>query len=72
MFCGLDVYSHRIARNTLLFLNRVIEEMPYQIQRIQTDRGAEFFVEPEQFGEPSCDGASWPRWCYEICRDLAH
>lgn len=38
-------YPRRNARNTLLFLVRVIEEMPFPIQRIQTDRGGEFFAE---------------------------
>lgn len=42
------VYSRRNARNTLLFLDRVIEEMPFPIQRIQTDRGTEFFAESVQ------------------------
>ena len=40
----LGLYSHRTAANTLLFLERVIEEMPFPIQRIQTDRGREFFA----------------------------
>ncbi|MCF2133926.1 MULTISPECIES: IS481 family transposase [Mycetohabitans] len=44
----LAVYSRRNARNTLLFLDRVIEEMPFPIQRIQTDRGSEFFAESVQ------------------------
>ena len=35
-------------RNTLLFLDRVTEEMPFPIQRIQTDRGTEFFAESVQ------------------------
>ena len=32
------------AANTILFLERVVEEMPFPIQRIQTDRGREFFA----------------------------
>jgi hypothetical protein len=31
------------AQATLTFLDQVLEEMPFAIQRIQTDRGAEFF-----------------------------
>jgi len=44
----LGVYSRRTARNTLLFLDRLIEEMPFPIQRMQTDRGGEFFAESVQ------------------------
>ncbi len=40
----LAVFSRRTAANTLLFLDQVIEEMPFPIQRIQTDRGREFFA----------------------------
>lgn len=47
-FRVLGVYPRRNGRNTLLFLDRVIEEMPFAIQRIQTDRGTEFFAEPVQ------------------------
>lgn len=47
-FRVLAVYPRRSARNTLLFLDRVIEEMPFPIQRIQTDRGGEFFAESVQ------------------------
>lgn len=39
----LGVYSRATAANTLDFLDRVVEEMPLPIQRIQTDRGREFF-----------------------------
>ncbi len=38
----LRLYSRRTAANTLLFLECVTEEMPFPIQRIQTDRGTEF------------------------------
>jgi transposase InsO family protein len=38
----LDVYSRRNAQNTLDFLEKVIEETPFPIQRVQTDRGTEF------------------------------
>ncbi|ALX46300.1 integrase [Burkholderia humptydooensis] len=47
-FRVLAIYLRRNARNTLLFLDRVIEEMPFSIQRIQTDRGSEFFAESVQ------------------------
>jgi transposase InsO family protein len=40
----LAIYSRRTAANSLLFLDKVIEEMPFPIQRIQTDRGREFFA----------------------------
>ena len=40
----LGIYNKRTAANTLLFLERVIEEFPFPIQRIQTDRGREFFA----------------------------
>ena len=43
-FRVLGLYKRRTAANTLLFLERVIEEMPFPIQRIQTDRGTEFFA----------------------------
>jgi transposase InsO family protein len=39
----LALYSRRTAAHCLLFLERVIEEMPFPVQRIQTDRGREFF-----------------------------
>ncbi|VVE84491.1 hypothetical protein PSP31121_04789 [Pandoraea sputorum] len=47
-FRVLAVYPRRNALNTLLFLDRVIQEMPFPIQRIQTDRGGEFFAESVQ------------------------
>ena len=40
----LRVYARRTANNTLDFIDHVIEEMPFPIQRIQTDRGCEFFA----------------------------
>ena len=40
----LRLYKRRTAANTLDFLDCVIEEMPFPIQRIQTDRGTEFFA----------------------------
>jgi transposase InsO family protein len=43
-FRVLGLYKKRTASNTLLFLERLIEQMPFSIQRIQTDRGREFFA----------------------------
>jgi len=43
-FRVLGLYKRRTAANTLRFLERVLEEMPFPIQRIQTDRGTEFFA----------------------------
>lgn len=40
----LAIYSRRTAANSHLFLDKVIEEMPFPVQRIQTDRGREFFA----------------------------
>ena len=47
-FRVLGLYPRRAGKYTLQFLERVIEEMPFPIQRIQTDRGTEFFAEPVQ------------------------
>jgi len=40
----LQIYKRRTANNTLDFLDHLIEEFPFPIQRIQTDRGSEFFA----------------------------
>jgi transposase InsO family protein len=40
----LGLYARRSAKQTLHFLERLLEEMPFPIQRIQTDRGREFFA----------------------------
>jgi transposase InsO family protein len=40
----MGLYKKRTASSTLLFLERLIEQMPFAIQRIQTDRGKEFFA----------------------------
>ena len=47
-FRVLGVYPRRNASSTLAFLDRVIEEMPFPVQRLQTDRGREFFAESVQ------------------------
>ena len=44
----LGVYPRRNAKSTLSILERVVEEMPFPIQRIQTDRELEFFAEDVQ------------------------
>jgi transposase InsO family protein len=40
----LALYKRRKAGNSLQFLELVIEELPFPFQRIQTDRGREFFA----------------------------
>jgi transposase InsO family protein len=40
----LATFSRRTAANSLRFLEQVIEEFPFPIQRVQTDRGREFFA----------------------------
>jgi transposase InsO family protein len=44
----MGLYPRRAGTHTIAFLERVIEEMPFAIQRIQTDRGREFFALPVQ------------------------
>nr|WP_164126200.1 IS481 family transposase [Sphingobacterium sp. xlx-73] len=43
-FKVLQLFPRRTATNTLKFLDTVLEQMPFAIQRIQTDRGKEFFA----------------------------
>ena len=40
----LGLFSRRSGSHTIAFLERVVEEMPFPIQRVQTDRGREFFA----------------------------
>jgi len=40
----IGLFPRRTAKNSLKFLEQVMEEMPFPIQRIQTDRGGEFFA----------------------------
>ena len=47
-FLVAGLAPRRSAATTLAFLDRVLEEMPFAIQRIQTDRGTEFFAEAVQ------------------------
>ena len=44
----LAVFRRRTAASTLAFLERLLEEMPFPVQRVQTDRGREFFAESVQ------------------------
>jgi transposase InsO family protein len=44
----LRLFKRRTAANTAKFVEAVIEEMPFPIQRFQTDRGTEFFAEKVQ------------------------
>ena len=47
-FRVLEIYKRRTAKNTLIFLEKMVEEFPFPIQRIQSDRGREFFAEKVQ------------------------
>jgi transposase InsO family protein len=40
----MEIYPARTAANTILILEKVIEEMRFPVQSIQTDRGREFFA----------------------------
>ncbi|MDN5246839.1 DDE-type integrase/transposase/recombinase [Candidatus Cardinium sp. TP] len=40
----LSLYPRRTAKNTLDFLEKFKERTPFPVQRIQTDRGQEFFA----------------------------
>lgn len=40
----LRIYKYRTAEKTLNFIDCVIEEIPFSIQRIQTDIDHEFFA----------------------------
>lgn len=40
----VGLFPNKSANSTLTFLDQVVEEMPVSIQRIQTDRGQEFFA----------------------------
>lgn len=46
--CGcwrvLQIYHRRTANNTLHFIDEMIERFPFPIQKIQIDRGLEFFA----------------------------
>ena len=51
----LAIFPRRTAANTIEFLERVLEEMYFPVQRVQTDRGREFFATEVQ------------RWLMEHC-----
>jgi putative transposase len=40
----MALFKRRMAANSIAFLEQVTEEMAFPIQRIQTDRGQEFFA----------------------------
>jgi transposase InsO family protein len=40
----MEIYPARTATNTVLFFEKIVEEMHFPIQSIQTDRGREFFA----------------------------
>jgi transposase InsO family protein len=40
----LEIYTKKNAVNTLDFIDKMIEQFPFPIQRVQTDRGTEFFA----------------------------
>jgi transposase-like protein len=44
----LAICKRRTAKNTLVFIDKMIEEFPFPIQRIQSDRGREFFAHTVQ------------------------
>ena len=48
-FRVLDLQPRKNSKATLRFLNKVLKEMPFPIQRIQTDRGREFFADEVQY-----------------------
>lgn len=44
----IGLFRNRTAKDTLDFLEQVFDRMPFPIQRIQTDRGQEFFAQEVQ------------------------
>ena len=44
----LQIYKKRTTGNALNFLDRMAEQLPFPVQRIQADRGMEFFTEKVQ------------------------
>lgn len=51
-FRVLGIYPRRTAKNSVRFMEeRMLDEFPFPIQRIQSDRGAEFL----RLGVPACD-----------------
>lgn len=48
-FRVLDLQPRKNSKATLRFLDKVEKEMPFPIQRIQSDRGREFFADEVQY-----------------------
>ena len=44
----LKIYHRANGKNTLDFIDAMVEEFPFPIERLQTDRGREFFAEKVQ------------------------
>jgi len=44
----LQIYKNRTAGNTLDFLDKVLEQLPFPVRRVRTDRGMEFLAEKVQ------------------------
>jgi len=40
----MEIYPARTAANTIIFFEKMVEEMRFPVQSIQTDRGKEFFA----------------------------
>lgn len=40
----LEIYKRRTADNAIAFIDLMVEQFPFPIQRMQTDRGREFFA----------------------------
>jgi len=40
----IEIYPRRTAANTVLFLEKMVEEMHFSVQSVQTDCGREFFA----------------------------
>ena len=40
----MELYKRRSATNTIDFIDVMIEQLPFPLQRIQCDRGREFFT----------------------------
>jgi transposase InsO family protein len=47
-FLVIPVYPRRTAANTLDFIEHVVEQMPFPVQRFQTDNGREFTAQKVQ------------------------
>ncbi|MBI3941539.1 MAG: transposase [Chloroflexi bacterium] len=54
------LYRRRTAKNTIAFLKRVLEQVSFPVQRIQTDRGTEFTSYLVQVSRPGHNGLFMP------------